>query len=62
MSTGIETERLRQELMDYFGTAVMGGSVLATPELLEVEEASLDELVQIAQRAGIDLSRFAHEK
>lgn len=55
----IDVEKLRRYLMDYFGTAMVGGFPLAVADLSDVEMMSPEELVELAQRMGIDLRRFA---
>lgn len=47
--------------MDELGTAAFAASPFAMGDLLEVEEASPEELVHIAERTGVDLRRFEAE-
>ena len=53
----IDYERLRNDLMDYYGTATMFNPV-AVMELSEVENASDFKLEQIAIQNGFDLSDY----
>ena len=53
----IDIEKLRKDLMDYFGTAMMYNP-LAIMDLSKVEKASPDELVEIARKKGFDLSKY----
>lgn len=46
-------EALRQELMDYLGTAWASGNPMALAELSEVETAGPEQLIAIAERLGI---------
>lgn len=49
---------LRSDLMDYYGTAMVGGFPMAVIELGQVERASESELVQIAQKLGYNLNKY----
>lgn len=51
----IDTDKLRKDLKDYFGTAMFGGSPLAMMDMVQVEDASEDELVEIGKRNGFDI-------
>lgn len=48
----IDFELLRQDLLDYLGTAWTGGNPLAMAELSAVETATCEELLAIARRLG----------
>lgn len=50
----MSTEELREKLMDYVGTAAFGGFPAAFGDLAEIENADDDELIEIAERLGID--------
>lgn len=54
----IDTERLREDLKNYFGTAMTGGSPLAMMDLVQVENATTAELMDIANRNGIDIGKY----
>lgn len=54
----INIEKLRSDLKDYFGTAMMSFP-MAVIELSEVENASPERLVKIARDNGIDISKYA---
>ena len=47
---------LRDELTDYFGTAMCSGNPAAMMDLIQVQEASDEELVSIARENGFDAS------
>lgn len=57
MYENIDFERLRSDLMDYYGAAMMYYPV-AVIELTNVETASNDKLIQIAMQNGFDLSNY----
>ena len=54
----IDLGRLRDDLEEYYGTAVFSGMPMAVVELSQAETASPQELVDMAQRAGFDLDRY----
>jgi vacuolar-type H+-ATPase subunit B/Vma2 len=53
----IDYEKLRSDLIDYYGTAI-AYNPMAVIELGEVENASINKLVQIAMQNGFDLSDY----
>lgn len=53
----IDIAALRKALTDYFGTA-MCCSPMAVMELVRVEKAAPEELIEIAEKNGVDISRF----
>lgn len=54
----IDIERLRKDLIDYFGTAMFNGSPQAIIELSRVENATPSELINIAQNNGFDINDY----
>ena len=48
MVNEINIEKLRKDLIDYFGTAMFNASPMAIMNLTEVENANSDKLIQIA--------------
>lgn len=54
----IDYEKLRSDLMDYFGTAMFSGLPMSIVDLSDVEIASNDELIQIAKKNGFDLTKY----
>ena len=48
------TEDLRKELKDYYGTAMFNGNPMAVMELSRVDNASDAELERLARQAGLD--------
>jgi len=53
----IDFEKLREALIDYFGTA-MGSFPIAVMNINEVETATDRELIRIATQNGFDLSDY----
>ena len=53
----IDYERLREDLINYFGTAMVLFPV-AVMDVIKVENASHSELLQIASQNGFDLSNY----
>ena len=51
----MNTEELRQNLLDYVGTAAFGGMPAAFGDILEIENADYDELLEIAERLGVNI-------
>ncbi len=58
----IDYERLREDLKDYYGTAMAGPFPMAVIELGNVEKASPEELVRIAQKEHISLEQYQKEE
>ena len=54
----IDIERLRRDLIDYFGTA-MSVFPVAMMELSQVQNASPEKLIEIAKKNGFDLRDYA---
>ena len=57
----IDYEKLRKDLIDYFGTA-MSINPMAIMDLSRVESASDYELVEIAKRNNFDLNKYIKGK
>ena len=57
-SITLDGDRLKRDLMDYYGTAMTGGFPMAVMDLSRVERASDNELVQMALDAGFDLWKY----
>ena len=58
----IDYERLRRDLIDYYGTATFSGFGMAMIEISRVENASNEELVYIAKRNGFCLENYEKSK
>ena len=54
----IDISRLRNDLEDYYGTAMCSGLPMAVIELSQAQSASPQELVDMARQAGFDLGRY----
>ena len=57
MEVEIDIEKLRSDLLDYFGTATSFFPV-ATMDLIKVQNATAEELINIALKNNIDLSKY----
>jgi hypothetical protein len=53
----IDFDKLREDLIDYFGSA-MGMFPMAVMDVSKVERASKQELIKIAQQNGFDLRKY----
>lgn len=53
----IDYERLRTDLLDYYGTAI-GSFSIALMDVIEVERVSEEELVEVAQKLKVDLTKY----
>lgn len=58
MEYEIDVNRLRRDLMDYFGTAMFNASPMAVVDLAEIESASDMQIIEIAQENGVDLRKY----
>lgn len=55
----IDIERLREDIMqDCYGAYFVGGYGGALIESFDVEKASLQELIEMAENKGIDLRKY----
>ena len=54
----IDIEKLREDLIDYFGTAMFNASPLAMIELSKIEKASNQEIIKIAIDNNFDLNEY----
>ena len=55
----IDIDALRAYLLDYCGTAMLSGFPVAVLDVVDIERASGEDLCRIAERLGVDLSKFA---
>ncbi len=55
----MDIEALKEDLIDYYGTAMMSGFPMAVMDLSEIENASDSELISIAKKAGFDLNNYS---
>lgn len=57
----IDTEKLRQDLIDYFTSAMFLASPVALIDLTKVENAGEKELIQIAINEGFNLNNYINK-
>ena len=57
----INEEKLRDALRDYYGTAAFNGFPAAMIDVIDVDNASLNELINFARRAGFDLRDYEED-
>ena len=57
----LDIDRLRDDLKDYYGTAMFNASPMAVIDLGKVERASEQEIVDLAQEQGFDLRDYIYE-
>ena len=50
--------KLRRDLIEYYGSAAYSGSPMAFATLINIENASQRELVQLAKEAGFNLRDY----
>lgn len=58
MEYEIDINRLRRDMKDYYGTAMFNGFPMAVIDLSRVERMSDRELVELAQKNGVDLRKY----
>lgn len=51
-------EKLRHDLLDFFGTAMVNVSRVAMMDLSRVNKATNEELLMIANECGFDLNEY----
>lgn len=54
----INIEKLREDFINYYGTATFNVSSLAIIELSKVENADENQLIEIAQQNKFDLNKY----
>lgn len=54
----IDFDKLRQDLIDYFGTAMTVGFGAAIIDISKVENASNEELINIAKQNGFNINNY----
>ena len=48
-----ESDELREQLMDYYGTAMTSGMPMAVVDLVNIEQASDEDIIQLARNIGL---------
>ena len=59
MEYEIDINRLRRDMLDDYGTAMFSGFPMAVMDVSRVERMSDQELLELAQKNGIDLRKYA---
>ena len=54
----VNIDKLRKDLINYFGSAMFMVSPIAMMELARVESATDEELIEIAEANGFDLDEY----
>ena len=54
----IDIDKLRQDLIDYFTSAMFLASPVALIDLTDIETANKEELIQIAINEGFNLNNY----
>lgn len=54
----IDIFRLREDLKNYYGTAMFNGFQMAIMELRTIERATDEELLQLSEKVGIDINKY----
>lgn len=54
----IDADKLREDMVNYYGTAMFGGLPMAMMDLSRAENASDEELVRMALDNNVDLSKY----
>lgn len=58
MEVLLDFERIRNDLMDYYGTAMSSGFGMAVMDLVKIQKASYEELIEYAQDCNIDIEKY----
>ena len=54
-------DRLRRDMMDYFGTAMVNGNPMAMMELIRTERAQSQTLIDFADKNGFALDIYEED-
>lgn len=54
----IDYERLREDIIDYYGTAAFSGNIGAMGDMEKAERASNQELLKMAKECGININKY----
>ena len=57
----LDIERLRRDLIDYFGTAMTNGLGMAEIDISDIQDASTEELIRIARACGLNIIDYMEE-
>ena len=53
-----DIQRLRQDLMDYFGTGACSGMPAMFFEVMDIQSMSAESLIELAESNGFDLADY----
>ena len=56
-----DIEKLRRDLIDYYGAAMNNGFSMAVIELSKIESGTDEEIIEIATKIGINLNRYIED-
>lgn len=59
MEHDIDVNRLRRDMKDNYGTAMFNGFPMAIMDVTKVERASDQEIISMARKQNIDLSKYS---
>ena len=54
----LDIERLRKDIIDYYGTAAACCFAPAFLDVSKAENASAEEIIEMAEEAGIDIRKY----
>ena len=54
----INTDKLRKDMIDNYGTAMFNGCPMAIMDLSKVEKAPEQELIRMAKNQGVNLDKY----
>ena len=54
----INTDKLRKDMIDNYGTAMFNGFPMAIMDLSKAEKASEQELIRMAKSQGVNLDKY----
>ena len=55
---GMDLERLRKDIIDYYGSAIFSGFPMAMMDLADIERMTEVKLVKTAKELGFDMSKY----
>ena len=58
MDVILDIEKLRSDLIDYYGSAMTCGFSVAVVDVVKVQRASDEELIDIAIKCNFDLNHY----
>ena len=58
MEQKIDIDRLREDLLDYYGTVMFNDFAMAAMNIQFIEMASDQDLITIAQKEGVGLTKY----